>query len=162
VEFHLEELQRLAAVQDLSELDRRRLASTPRPWDPPNCPPPLRHEIYIWLDEVVGWLNEEHAWRVDRMIPVCWLDHPHIVHELATVACLRWAALHAPTATPLEEWHHATLPLFLDRISQRIGPTACPPGRHQPHPGVTRNRLYGEESAKSERRCRHASSEPQA
>lgn len=26
------------------------------------------------------------AWRTDRLIPHCWQEHPHIVHELATVA----------------------------------------------------------------------------
>ena len=47
-------------------------AMLPRPWDPPSCPGELRRLIYVWLDEVVGWINEEHTWRTDRVIPICW------------------------------------------------------------------------------------------
>jgi hypothetical protein len=109
------------------------------------------------VDEVVGWINEDYTWGVDRLIPVCWLDHPHIVHELATVACLRWIAGVAAHPGLLEEWHRTALPQFLDRICLRIGPTGCPPGRHQPQPGAGRNRLYRTETAQQERRHRFGS-----
>jgi hypothetical protein len=151
----LDQLRLAASAPPVSEPDLRRLAILPRPWDPASCPPELRSLIYRWLDEVVGWINQEHTWRVDRNIPICWLEHPHIVHELATVACLRWEAEHAVTAAVLEEWHRYTLPMFLERIVQRIGPTGCPPGRHQPHPGQTRNALYRDEAqARLRRRSR--------
>ena len=33
----------------------------PRPWDPPSCTHPnLRLELWVWLDDVVTWLNHEH------------------------------------------------------------------------------------------------------
>ena len=38
---------------------------------------------------------------VERVIPICWSEHPHIVHELGTVACLRWETGYAVTASPL-------------------------------------------------------------
>lgn len=120
----------------------RELASLPRPWDPAACPPYQRALVYAWLDAVAGWINEEHAWRVERMIPPCWVEHPHIVHELAAAACLRWESGYVASAAKLEEWHRLTLPTFLDRIAQRIGPSACPPGQHQPNPGTSRAHLY--------------------
>ena len=153
----LDEL-RLATVsppESLSEL--RTLATLPRPWDPPTCPTELRRLIYAWLDEVAAWINEEHTWRVERVIPICWVDHPHIVHEIATVACLRWETEHAASAAVLEDWHRYTLPMFLERVAQRLGPTGCPPGRHQPHPGDARNGLYCGEPEATQRRQRWAS-----
>jgi hypothetical protein len=116
----------------------RRVAGLPRPWDPPSCPEPLRSDLWDWLDWVALWINEEHCWRVDRLIPNCWREHPHIAHELATVACLRITASYGFTPDPLEEWHRYVVPGLLERLSQRVGATACAPGRHTPHPGATR------------------------
>jgi hypothetical protein len=134
---------RLAAISPpTSEHELRGIAMLPRPWDPASCPPELRTLIYTWLDDVASWINENHTWRVDRAIPICWPEHPHLVHELATITCLRWESDYAVTAATLEEWQRYTLPLFLDRIANRVGPTGCPPGKHQPHPGQARNFLY--------------------
>lgn len=148
---------RLAAVSPPESQDElRRLAMAPRPWDPATCPTELRRLVYTWLDEVVAWINEEHTWRVDRVIPVCWMEHPHIVHELATLACLRWEAGYAVSAAVLEEWQRYTLPMFLDRLVQRIGATGCPPGKHQSSPGEARNALYRDaDEAQVRRRRRH-------
>lgn len=154
LEDAIDPLRRAAATLPLTEIEARSVAGMPRPWDPPSCPPELRRLIYVWLDEVVAWLNEDYTWRVESVVPMCWVDHPHIVHELATVACLRWETTFAVTPLLLEEWHRATLPGFLDRIAQRVGTTGCPPGRHQPHPGGGRNLLYREEPANGERRRR--------
>jgi hypothetical protein len=148
----LDELRVAAVDPPETGNDLRRTAMLPRPWDPASCPSELRRLIYLWLDDVVAWINEEHTWRVDRLIPICWTDHPHIVHDVATVACLRWEAAYAVTPTALEEWHRYTLPMFLERIAQRIGTTGCPPGRHQPNPGAGRSVLYRDESANAERR----------
>jgi hypothetical protein len=137
----LDELRVAAVAPPESKADLQRLAMLPRPWDPASCPSEFRSVIYIWLDDVAAWINEEHTWRVDRMIPICWTQHPHIVHELATLACARWEASYAITPDTLENWHHYTMPLFLDRIAQQIGGTGCPPGRHQPQPGDSRNTL---------------------
>ena len=150
----LDELRIASVVPPDSEHQLRRLAMLPRPWDPAACPTELRNLIYLWLDEVVGWINEEHSWRVDRMIPICWDQHPHIVHELAGIACLRWEAAYAVTPTALEEWQRYALPMFLERVSQRIGSTGCPPGRHQPHPGTARHAVYRERDEATQRRRR--------
>jgi hypothetical protein len=104
------------------------------------------------MDEVVAWINEEHTWRTYRVIPICWDLHPHVVHELATVACLRWEATYARTPAALEEWHRFTLPAFLSRIVDRIGDTGCPPGRHQPSPGMGRIAIYRDASESTRRR----------
>ena len=138
----LDELRIAAAASDETEHESRRVALIPRPWDPPSCPPEIRRNVYAWLDDVAGWINEEHTWRTDRVVPICWDLHPHMVHELATLACLRWEATFARTPGPLEEWHRFALPAFLERIVRRIGETGCAPGRHQPNPGSGRNAIY--------------------
>ena len=162
----LDQLRIAAESPPESDLELRRVAMLPRPWDPASCPPELRELIYVWLDAVAGWINENLTWRTDRVVPICWPDHPHIIHELAIVACLRWEADHAVTAAVLEEWHRFTLPMFLDRLALRIGPTGCPPGKHQPHPGQSRNRLYRSAAEiQARRQARHiddVSEDPQA
>lgn len=138
----LDELRLAAASPPDSENEMRRISVLPRPWDPASCPPELRQLIYVWLDEVVAWINEEHTWKVERVIPVCWMEHPHIVHGLAAVAHLRWEAGYAVSPVLLDEWHRYTLPTFMERIAQQIGTTGCPPGKHQPDPGAARKSLY--------------------
>ena len=69
----------------------------PRPWDPPSCTHPnLRLELWVWLDDVVTWLNHEHIWDTDAFIPSCWPEHPHLVHDLAVLADQRRRAGPAP------------------------------------------------------------------
>jgi hypothetical protein len=138
----LDEIRIVAGSAEETEHEARRVALLARPWDPASCPPELRRRVYEWLHDVVAWINEDHTWRTDRVVPGCWDLHPHIVHELATVACLRWEASFARTPKALEEWHRVTLPTFLDRIARRIGETGCPPGRHQTNPGASRNQIY--------------------
>jgi hypothetical protein len=121
--------------------EMRRVSALPRPWEPAECPPVVREHLWSWLRDVVVWINAEHTWRVDRMIPECWAEHPHIVRELLTVTCLRHEASLALSPHALEDWHRVTLPVFLDRMVDRIGAHACPPGRHQEHPGTTRMRM---------------------
>jgi hypothetical protein len=150
----LDELRLAAASPPTTKKELDRLATLPRPWDPAACPHELRTVIYIWLDDVAAWINEEHTWRVDRMIPICWTQHPHIVHELGTLASVRWEASYAITPDALENWHHYALPLFLERIAQQIGSTGCPPGRHQPQPGDSRNTLYRDTDEVVQRRRR--------
>lgn len=150
----LDELRLAAAATDETDHESRRVAMLPRPWDPASCPPELRRNVYGWLDEVVAWINEEQTWRTDRVIPICWDLHPHIVHELATVACLRWEATFARTPGLLEEWQRFALPALLARVADRIGDGGCPPGRHQPSPGVGRSAIY-RDAGESARRRRH-------
>jgi hypothetical protein len=150
----LDELRIAAAATDETDHEARRVALLPRPWDPSSCLPEIRLSMYAWMDEVVAWINEQHTWRTDRVIPTCWDLHPHVVHELATVACLRWEATFARTPAALEEWHRFTLPAFLGRVVDRIGETGCQPGRHQPSPGMGRNAIYRDASESARRRQR--------
>lgn len=150
----LDELRIAAGSIDETDAEARRVALLPRPWDPPSCLPEIRQSMYAWMDEVVAWINEEHTWRTDRVLPICWDLHPHVVHELATVACLRWEAGFARTPAALEEWHRFTLPAFLGRVVDRIGETGCPPGRHQPSPGGGRNVIYCDTDESTRRRLR--------
>lgn len=150
----LDELRIAAVSADETEHEARRVALLPRPWDPADCPSEIRRNVYTWLDDVVAWINEEHTWRTDRIIPICWDRHPHIVHELATLACLRWEATFARTPSPLENWQQFTLPAFLIRVVERIGETGCPPGRHQPNPGEGRNVIYRDPEEAPRRRDR--------
>ena len=152
----LDELRLAAAATDETEHESRRVAMLSRPWDPPSCPPEIRRNIHLWLDEVVAWINEEHTWRTDRVVPICWDLHPHIVHELATIVCLRWEATFARTPAALEDWHRFALPAFLARVVERIGETGCPPGRHQPSPGTGRNTIYCDHSESARRRRRRS------
>lgn len=110
-----------------------------RPWDPATCvDPPLRGEIWQWLEQVVTWLNHEYAWDADAMIPSCWPRHPHLVHELAVIADLRRRAGLALTADALEEWHRYALPASTDRMRQRLR-QHCQDGGHQAWPGLGRH-----------------------
>jgi hypothetical protein len=113
-------------------------ADLPRPWDPPSCPAALRKHVWVWLDRVAAWINHEYQWRHDKVIPACWVAHPHIAHELAVIATLRYNAGFALQPDSLEEWHRYALPGFLDRMAARLAPSPCPPGRHTEWPAGSR------------------------
>ena len=69
----------LLTIRDLREL--------PRPWDPATCQTlQLRKEVWSWLEAVVTWLNHEYVCDVADVIPPCWPQHPHLVHEVAVLA----------------------------------------------------------------------------
>ena len=105
----------------------------PKPWDPPTCRnPQLRAELWTWLDAVVIWVNHEYVWDPDGMIPPCWPQHPHVVHELAVLADQRRRVGLTLDSNGLEEWHRYTLPGFLDRMRARI--KAHCDQDHQPWP----------------------------
>ena len=96
-------------------------ALLPRPWEPATClDPELRHQLWQWLEDVVVWLNREYTWDVAGMIPSCWPEHPHLVHEVAVVADQRRRAGVANTSDALEEWHRYCLPAFADRMRARL------------------------------------------
>jgi hypothetical protein len=119
-----------------------KLSDLPHPWDPPSCPPALRNQVWVWLDQVAEWINHEYLWVPDRFIPSCWPAHPHIAHELAVIADLRQSAGSAFTGEALEDWHRYALPAFLDRTASRLG-TSCGPARHDDWPAAGRHREFG-------------------
>ena len=161
VETAMIELQLATALPLSSPAEMCAVANLPRPWDPAGCPATLRRDVWQWLDRVVAWVNEEHTWRPDRTIPICWPQHPHIANDLATVACLRHQAGHT-AASPilLDDWHRSTLPMFLDRIAARIGDTGCPPGRHTDNPGAARASMYHSDEQKGRREHRYFTDTP--
>lgn len=123
-----------AAVDQLRQVEEAGLPLTglhllDRPWDPAACEPRLRAQLWPWLDRVAAWLNHAYAWQTAHAIPSCWPRHPHLVHELAVLACLRLTAADATGPHALEEWHRYALPAFHARMAERLG-IGCPPGRH--------------------------------
>ena len=71
----------------------------PQPWDPPTCRnTELREQVWAWLEDVVTWLNREYVWDVGAVIPGCWPQHPHLVHEIAVLADQRRRAGTALTS----------------------------------------------------------------
>ena len=66
------------------------------------------------------WLNHEHVWDVADVIPPCWPQHPHLVHEIAVVADQRHRVGQALSSDSLEEWHRRSLPEFTERMKTRL------------------------------------------
>jgi hypothetical protein len=123
-----------------------------RPWDPASCSPQLRAELWPWLDDVAGWLNRSYAWQTAHSVPSCWSAHPHLVHELAVLACLRVTAAEATGPHALEEWHRYALPGFTARMSDRLG-IGCAPGRHLDWPARSWAANYDSPQAAGARRA---------
>ena len=123
-----------------------------RPWEPASLTEPAdRSELWRWLDEVVLWVNHEYVWDTDAMIPACWPRHPHLVHEIAVIADLRYRSGHALTSDPLEEWHRYALPAFVERMRARTK-THCEDKEHQPWPSHGRYTRQASEEACTDRR----------
>jgi hypothetical protein len=122
----------------------------PRPWDPATCPQPeLRRELWQWLDAVVTWLNTDYVWDVAAVIPACWPQHPHLVHELAVLADQRRRTGLSLASDALEEWHRYTLPAFHERMRSRIR-DHCEDG-HQPWPANGRRTRHTSQTATASR-----------
>lgn len=93
----------------------------PRPWEPSTCTDPgLRYQLWEWLEQVVMWLNHEYTWDAHALVPPCWPEHPHLVHEIAVIADQRRRSVLAKTSDALEEWHRYCLPTFVDRMQGRL------------------------------------------
>jgi len=127
--------------------DTRRL---PRPWDPPTCThPDLRLELWVWLDDVVTWINHEHVWDAEAFIPSCWPEHPHLVHDLAVLADQRRRAGLAHTSDALEDWHRFALPAFHARMTTRLK-SHCESG-HQLWPSTGRHARHSSDAHRRRR-----------
>jgi hypothetical protein len=128
----------------------------PRPWEPATCrTPPLRQQLWCWLEEVVEWLVAEYVWEVADTIPACWPQHPHLVHEIAVLADQRRRAGHALTSDALEEWHRHNLPAFTERMKSRLR-NHCDDG-HQTWPAKGRYIRYTAEISRRTRQDHFAS-----
>jgi hypothetical protein len=144
-------LEQLRLAEDAG-LEPTGLPLLDRPWDPASCSPSVRQQLWPWLDDVAAWLNHTYAWQTTHAIPSCWPTHPHLVQELAVLACLRITAAAALTPHGLEEWHRYALPTFHARMSERLG-TGCPPGRHTDWPARSRAADYDSQKATEARRA---------
>lgn len=138
-----------------TEADKKRIgnpANLPRPWDPASCTnPALRRELWAWLDKFVIWFNHEYVWDHNAgMIPACWPQHPHLVHEIAVLADQRRRAGLDPTSSALEEWHRFGIPGFLQRLTTRTK-NSCD-DHHSPWPAQGRHDRYTGEAAEGGRR----------
>ena len=123
-----------------------------RPWDPERCGPATRRQLWDWVDDVAAWVNHEYGWGVERLIPPCWPAHPHISHELPVLADQRYTAGQAFHSGALEEWHRYTLPLFLERMTARLGNRCVT--RHEEWPAAPRYRAFTSPQAISDRSAR--------
>ena len=96
-------------------------AFRPISWAVEDTDATLRQELWDWLDKVVDWFNTEYVWdhTGGAIIPACWPLHPHLVHEIASLADQRRRAGLDPTSSALEEWHRFGIPGFLERLKTR-------------------------------------------
>jgi len=121
VQLAYRELDLAASRQQDHLLPLRDQGKVPRPWDLGSCETPqLRKEVWSWLEAVVTWLNHEYVWDVADVIPPCWPQHPHLVHEIAVLADQRRRAGQALTSEALEDWHRYGLPSFTERMRTRL------------------------------------------
>lgn len=120
-------------------------AKLPRPWDPATITDPtLREETWAWLDGVVTWFNTQYVWDPNLgVIPACWPHHPHLVHEIATLADQRRRAGIATASDQLEDWHRYCVPAFLERLRARTK-TQCD-ADHTPWPARGRHTRHTSE-----------------
>lgn len=128
--MHSGDSQAIRKLGDISDL--------PRPWDPGSCDDELRPYLWRWCDAVAMWTNREYGWRPAGMIPACWPAHPHLAHDLPVLACLRLTAEAAYSPELLEDWHRYALPMFLDRMTSRLGDGGCRSGKHADWPAASR------------------------
>jgi len=137
------------------------LNDLPRPWMPGQCPDDLREGMWTWCDAVAGWLNREYVWRPTQLIPACWPRHPHLANELPVLAFTRWLAEDSLGPESIEDWHRYALPMFLDRMTSRMGESSCRTGKHQDWPAESRyTAFFSDELANDRADLIHIDSHP--
>lgn len=143
----VERAKTLDEVSDLGPLDL-----LPRPWEVSTCRDAgLRLEVWQWLDAVVEWVNTQHLWQTGDLIPGCWPQHPHLVHEIGCLADQRRRAGAAVNSELLEDWQRYSLPQFLDRLHSRTR-GVCEEGHTQP-PAAARITRYRSPAAQEARQA---------
>ncbi len=113
-------------------------ALLPRPWDIATCTSPdLRRDLWEWYENVVTWFNHEYVWDpAAGLIPPCWPQHPHLIHDIGVLADQRRIIATATNSNSLEEWHRYSVPAFLERLHDRTR-QHCD-DHHQPWPAKAR------------------------
>jgi hypothetical protein len=129
--------------------------SLPPPWTsvargPIHFVLPERRRAWNWLDlneqdanilwrslgDFVAYLNRRYLERPEHRVPPCWAEHGPLVEELTTLLFARWHAFQSNDASigGAQFFHTHTLPGFIDRMGQWIGPDRlrrCQAGRHE-------------------------------
>lgn len=138
------ELLQVVRRGDADEMASYRVSldDLPRPWLPATCPDELREHVWTWCDDVAAWVNRQYTWRPTQMIPPCWPQHPHIANELPVLAFMRWLAEDNLGPDALGNWHRDDFPMFLDRMTNRLGESTCRSGKHQDWPADGRFATY--------------------
>jgi hypothetical protein len=142
-------------VENGTDLERERIKDRPagRPWEPATLGTNgERFELWRWLEDVVQWFNHEYAWDTSQVIPECWPEHPHLVHEIAVLADARRRAGSTPDSGALEEWHRVCVPWFLSRMRDSI--KAHCEERHQAWPARARYARHADQESLNLRRLR--------
>jgi hypothetical protein len=118
------------------------VALLPRPWDIASCTDPdLRRDVWEWYEAVATWFNHEYVWDpAAGMIPPCWPQHPHLVHDIGVLADQRRMIALAHNSNSLEEWHRYSVPALFDRLHERVK-QHCD-DQHQPWPARARFSRY--------------------
>lgn len=106
----------------------------PQPWDGTTLDQATATDWWQWLDLVVTWINHQHCWHTQTYIPSCWPEHPHIVHDLAVVAWVRYETTMESSPQRLSEWHKYDLPMFFQRLNHHLQATSCLTTTHTPNP----------------------------
>jgi hypothetical protein len=139
-------------VENGTQLEQDKAKERPagRPWDPASLGTSgERLELWRWLEDVVRWFNHEYAWDTSQVIPDCWPEHPHLVHEIAVMADARRRAGSTSNSGALEEWHRVCVPWFLSRMRDSI--KAHCEERHQAWPARARYARYTNQDSLNQR-----------
>lgn len=140
----------LAAATDAEQQKLRDRGINARPWDPATLGTSAqRLELWRWLEDVVLWFNHEYAWDTSQVIPDCWPEHPHLVHEIASLADERYRAALAYNGGFLADWHRQSVPLFLNRMRDTIR-GHCEE-RHQAWPARARHARHASQESFDQR-----------
>lgn len=108
--------------------------NVPAPWDPATLEDDMLEDWWRWADVVVAWINAQACWSAATFIPDCWPQHPHIVHEIGTLAWARYTVRTDDTAVRLSEWQKYDLPMFFDRLHRHLAHTSCLSSGHTKYP----------------------------
>ncbi len=131
------QLQKLVA-EDEADPDQRR--NRPAPWVPFEPPgtvhPSGARDPLVGIALFVEYYNATYVGLPGSRaiaIPDCWLSHPGLVAEIATLAYFWRAANTGPKATVKEAqyWHHTFRPGFAARLAGEWTHTHCRANSHK-------------------------------
>jgi hypothetical protein len=131
--------ERLARLEAEEESGRQRLARwLPFPPPPAAEDPGNQGETPLFtIAHFVQYYNEVYVGRPGSRavaIPDCWLSHPGLLAEIATLA-YTWRAAHLGRRANVRDaqyWHDRWRPAFADRLAAEWTHPHCATGTHKP------------------------------